>query len=109
MKFELTSDELILAIIGLVRAVNPKMLVADGDGFTLDFTPLVGKEVLSSDEQILVKLRAAAEADSGSMDLDPVEARRIVATLERLETLQQWPADVLTMSRAIRARLVAIT
>ena len=109
MKFELTSDELILAIIGFVRAVNPKMLVTDGDGFTLDFTPLVGKEVLSSDEQILVKLRAAAEAGSGSMDLDPAEARRIDATLERLETLQQWPADVLTMSRAIRARLVAIT
>lgn len=109
MKIELTSDELILVIIGLVRAVNPKMLVADGDGFTLDFTPLQGREVFSADEQLLIKLRAAAESESGSLELAVDESRRISATLERLETLQQWPADVIAMSLAIRARLRGIT
>ena len=108
MKIELTSDELILAIIGIVRAVNPKMLVADGEGFTLDFTSLIGKEALSSDEQLLVKLRAAAESESGSLDHSAEEAARVASILERLETLQQWPADVVMMSRAVRARLTAL-
>lgn len=105
MKIELTSDELILAIVAVVRAVNPKMLIADGEGFTLDFTPLVGKESLTRDEQLLVKLRSAAEAESGSLEFNEEEALRITSTLDRLESLQAWPADVLTMSRAIRARL----
>jgi hypothetical protein len=105
LKIELTSDELILAIVAVVRAVNPKMLIADGEGFTLDFTPLVGKESLTRDEQLLVKLRSAAEAESGSLEFNEEEALRITSTLDRLESLQAWPADVLTMSRAIRARL----
>ena len=39
------------------------MLKAEGDGFTVDFTLMIGKEELSSDEQLLVKLRTAAEAE----------------------------------------------
>jgi hypothetical protein len=107
LKVELTGDELILALIALVRAINPKMLVADGDGFTLDFTPLVGKESLSSDEQLLIKLRTAAETEEPSFNLSSAEANRIASTMERLETLQQWPEDVLKMSRAVRVRLLA--
>lgn len=108
MVLELTGDELLLVIIGLVRAINPAMLKAEPDGFTFDFTPMVGKEALSSDEQLLVRLRAAAEAESGSLNVNGPEARRLSSVLERLETLQAWPSDVLNMSTALRSRLATV-
>jgi hypothetical protein len=108
MKLELSGDELLLVIIGIVRRINPVMLKAEGDGFTVDFTPMVGKEVLSSDEQLLVKLRAAAEAESSSLELDADESLRLSASLERLEKIQKWPADVLDMSRGLRSKLSTV-
>jgi len=108
MKLELNSDELLIIIIGLVRGINPAMLKAEGDGFTVDFTPMIGKEGLSSDEQLLVKLRTAAEAEDSSLELDEEEARRLSVSLERLEKLQKWPADVLEMSRELRSKLSTV-
>jgi|CZKC01.1.fsa_nt_gi hypothetical protein len=108
MIFDLNSDELLLVIIGIVRRINPAMLKAEGDGFTVDFTPLQGKKELSSDEELLVKLRAAAEAESTSVNLEASEARQLSTSLERLEKIQNWPADVLDMSRALRSKLSTV-
>jgi hypothetical protein len=108
MILELNSDELLIAIIGLVRRINPAMLKAEGDGFAVDFSPMMGKEELSSDEQLLVKLRTAAEAENGSLELTSTEASQLSVSLERLEKLQKWPADVLDMSRGLRSKLSAV-
>jgi hypothetical protein len=108
MTIELSSDELLIVIIGLVRRINPAMLKAEGDGFTVDFSPMVEKKELSSDERLLVKLRSAAESESPSLELDADEARLLSASLERLEKLQKWPADVLDMSRALRSKLSTV-
>jgi hypothetical protein len=107
VKLALTSDELVLTIIALVRRVNPTMLKMSGDGFDVDFTPLAGKSPLSADEQLLVKLRESSESETaaGQLDLNTVEAHSLSLALERLEALQSWPQDVLTMSRAMRQRL----
>ena len=108
MILELSGDELLLVIIGLVRRINPAMLKSEGDGFSVDFTPMIGKEKLSSDEDLLVKLRTAAEAESTSLELEADEAQTLSAALERLEKIQKWPADVLDMSRALRSKLSTI-
>src|ERR1700685_441957 len=108
MKLELNSDELLLVIIGIFRRITPAMLKAEGDGFTVDFTPMIGKEELTSDEQLLVKLRTAAEAENASLELDAVEPRTLSAARERLEKIQKWPADVLDMSRALRSKLSSV-
>jgi len=108
MILKLTSDELLLIIIGIVRVINPAMLRAEGDGFSVDFTPLVGKKELTSDELLLVKLRAAAESDAVTVELEASEAQRLGSSLERLETLQKWPADVVSMSRALRSKLSTV-
>jgi hypothetical protein len=108
VKFDLSGDELLLAIIGLVRAINPSMLKAEQDGYSVDFSSLEGKTPLSADEQLLVALRIAADSDTASLNIDQSQAIRLAAVLERLETLQSWPADVLTMSAALRSRLSSI-
>jgi len=108
MVLELSSDELLIIIIGLVRRINPAMLKAEGDGFTVDFSPMIGKEELSSDEQLLAKLRTAAEAENASLELDADEARRLSVSLERLENLQKWPADVIDMSRGLRSKFSTV-
>lgn len=108
MILELSGDELLLVIIGLVRRINPAMLKAEGDGFSVDFAPMIGKEKLSSDEELLVKLRTAAEAESGSLELEADEAKTLSTSLERLEKIQKWPADVLDMSRVLRSKLSTV-
>ncbi len=105
---QLTGDEAVLAIIALVRAINPRMLKSDADGFTVDFTPLEGKKELSADEQLLIKLRVGTEENSDSLDLTDAEAQQLAARLERLEFSGNWPADVLTMSRSLRSRLTEV-
>jgi hypothetical protein len=52
------------------------------------------------------KEEAAAAGDGVSVDISDAEARQIAGALAKLEQLQVWPEDVLTMSRALRARLV---
>jgi len=117
-----TNDELILVLISLVRATHPRMLRSDGDGFTVDFEPLAAKKKLTPDERLLLKMRALMEAPPGQptteqppiqpaplvLELEDGEAQRLAAALGLLEVLQQWPADVLEMSRSIRSRLAPL-
>jgi hypothetical protein len=105
---QLTGDEAVLAIIALVRAINPKMLKSDADGFTVDFTPLEGKRDLSPDESLLVKLRMGTEENTGSLEITNAESQLLAARLERLELMGTWPTDVMTMSRALRSRLTGV-
>jgi hypothetical protein len=110
-----TNDELILALISLVRATRPSMLKQEADGFSVDFESLQGKKNLDDDERLLIKMRtvlespaeSATEAQLLSMDLNIKERHRLTGTLKRLEALQPWPDDVLSMSRDIRSRLDA--
>jgi hypothetical protein len=109
MLIEFSGDELILALVSLIRATNPSMLRQGLDGFTVDFDPLERKQALSPEEESLLKFRAALEGpatvSSYSVELTPAEARQVALSLEQVEFLQPWPADVLQMSRQLRARL----
>ena len=107
MKFEFTGDELVLAIIALVRRVNPRMLKSEADGFSVDFSVMASRSSHSPDEQLLLRLREASETQSAAIDFTVVEAESLAASLALLEVLQAWPADVMSISRALRARLVA--
>jgi hypothetical protein len=108
MILETNSDEMLLIIMGLVRKINPAMLKAESDGFSVDFSPLEGKKELSSDELLLVKLRTVAESEELSLDINATEARQLGASLERLEKLQSWPGDVISMSRTLRSKLATV-
>jgi hypothetical protein len=104
-----THDELILVMIGLVRATHPSMLRPEADGFSVDFRLLDQKKVLDDDERLLFKVRTVLDSPeqqpSRVLRLDDDESKRIVSALARLQRLQAWPADVVAMCRAIRARL----
>jgi hypothetical protein len=106
-----TGDELILALISLVRVTHPSMLRQDADGFTIDFEAIGRSEPPSDEERLLLKIRPALETAEDAaprvIDLNAVESRRLYDALERLETAQKWPADVLAMSQALRKRLQA--
>ncbi|HZP31714.1 MAG TPA: hypothetical protein VFB23_00020 [Candidatus Acidoferrales bacterium] len=112
-----SSDELILALVSLVRATRPGMLRQEADGFSVDFEAIARSETPGKTDQLLLKLGAAMQnetaypaenpASSVTIDLDGDEARQIADALEKLERLQAWPKDVMEMSRAIRARLGA--
>ena len=106
-----THDELILVMISLVRATHPSMLRQETDGFTVDFQVLDHKEVLDDDERLLFKIRAVLDSPvdepSRAVRLDANESQRIAAALAHLQRLQPWPADVLAMCQALRARLTA--
>ena len=130
MRIEFTTDELILALVSMVRDINPGMLRQGPEGCELDFHALDAKKEFSPDENLLLKLRAALEASvdhapsssqasptdvepgerlaTRALELAAAEARRLGETLERLESLQPWPPDVLEMSRNLRARLAAV-
>ena len=130
MRIEFTTDELILALVSVVRAIDPSMLRQGAEGFEVDFQALEAKKEFSPDENLLLKLRAALEGSAGpapspsqasqsevgpgegaathALDLAAAEARRLGETLERLESLQPWPADVLAMSRNLRGRLATV-
>jgi hypothetical protein len=106
---QFTNDELILMLVSVVRVVNPRMLESGADGFTVDLAPLQKKAALSSDEQLLLKLYAALAEGEGkdTMEVEFVgqESERLRETILRLERVQDWPADVLAMSRDIQQRL----
>ena len=107
-----TNDELILVLISLVRATHPRMLRQDGDGFSVDFEVLSKKTKLTADERLLLRMRAAMETPGEPaalvLELEEKEGPRLAATLAQLEALQQWPADVLEMSRSLRSRLAPL-
>ncbi len=128
MQFEFSSDELILALVSLVRAINPRMLRQGAEGFEVDFQALDAKKEFTADEVLLLRLRtvmqrpAASESGSRSeehggpkdefraylLTLAAAERRRLRETLEQLESLQSWPADVLELSRSLRTRLASL-
>lgn len=118
MRIELSGDEMILVLVGMVRAVNPRMLREGPDGFTLDFESLDAKDELTYDEVLLLKLRAIMEAPTGpagaageppqrGLDVTAAEGERLADALMSLEGLGAWPKDVLDLSRALRKRLTA--
>jgi hypothetical protein len=88
------------------------MLRQGPDGFAVDFDPLEKKQELSADEVLLMKFRAALEAEADrsaySLELAAGEGLCLAESLERLETLQRWAPDVLEMSQKLRARLAAV-
>lgn len=112
-----SSDELILALVGLVRATRPGMLRQEADGFSVDFEAIARSETPASADRLLLKMGAvmgsstpypAKNPESAvSLDLDAAEARQIADALAKLELLQAWPQDVTEMSRALRARLIS--
>ncbi len=111
-----SSDELILALVSLVRATRPGMLHQEADGFSVDFEAIANSKTPGSADRLLLKMGAVmgnstpypAEnpESSVSIDLDAAEARQIADALAQLELVQAWPQDVMEMSRALRARLV---
>lgn len=130
-----TNDEMLLALVSLVRATRPAMLRQDADGFTIDFEAIAAAKSPLASDRLLLKLGAAmqgppaeapgegsetAAAEEGSatprteaanggvaLDISAAEARQIAAALAKLEQLQAWPEDVQAMSRALRARLAS--
>ncbi len=130
MRIEFSTDELVLALVSVVRAIDPSMLRQGAEGFEVDFQALDAKKEFSPDENLLLNLRAVLEGSTDPapspnqasqsegepgegaathvVDLAGGEARRLVETLERLELLQPWPPDVLEMSRNLRARLAMV-
>jgi hypothetical protein len=128
MGFELNSDELILAVVSLARAINPRMLRQGPEGFEVDCEALYAKKELTPEEVLLLRLCAVmqrkgpSESRSGSkgqgsstdelgpclLTLAAAERRLLRETLEQLESLQSWPADVLELSRGLRARLALL-
>jgi hypothetical protein len=107
MQFSFTGDELVLAIIAIVRRVNPRMLKSEADGFSVDFSLLAQKSTYRADEQFLIRLREASESQAGSLEISPTEAELLASSLGLLEVVQAWPADVVGLSRGMRTRLVA--
>jgi len=109
VQVEFSTDELILTLVSLIRAVNPAMLRQGSEGFTVNFEWLENKPSLDEEEQLLLKIRAALETSSPEnaygLELSPADGRRLSETLGRLESMQNWPADVLVLSQKLRARL----
>lgn len=111
-----TSDELILALVSLVRATRPGMLRQEADGFSVDFEAISRSKTPGDADRLLLKMGAVMGSStpypaenpgsSVSLDLDATEARQIADALAKLELLQAWPEDVMDMSRALRARLL---
>jgi hypothetical protein len=112
-----TSDELILALVSLVRATRPAMLRQEADGFSVDFEAIASNKTPGNADRLLLKMGAVMGSStpypaenprkSVSLDLDAAEARQIADALAKLELLQAWPQDVVDMSRALRARLAS--
>jgi hypothetical protein len=111
VRVEFNNDELILTLVSLIRAVDPKLLRHGQDGFTLDFGTLERKEGPSADERLLLRLRgaldSASEQNTYGLELSGVDRQRLAETLERLDRLQTWPDDVLAMSTGLQTRLLA--
>jgi hypothetical protein len=112
-----SSDELILALVGLVRATHPAMLRQEADGFSVDFEAIARSKTPREADRLLLKIGSVMGAEtpypaenpssSVTLDLDAAEARQIADALAKLELVQAWPPDVIEMSRALRARLVS--
>ncbi len=116
MEVYFNTDELILTLVGLIRATDPRLLRNGPNGIQLDFASIERKENHTEDERLLLRLRGALEgnaedpeADKRMVELSWAEGRRLAETLERLENLQKWEPDVLAMSGSLRSRLMGLT
>ena len=111
MRVEFSNDELILTMVSLIRAVDPKLLRHGAEGFTLDFGSIENKQDPTADERLLLRLRGALDSASQQntfgLELSGLERQRLAETLERLDRLQTWPEDVLAMSTGLQTRLLA--
>ena len=109
MAFACSGDEVILALVSLVRAVDPRLLRQGPEGISVDLGPLERKASLSADERLLVMLQGvldgAADARVYALELGAAEAQRLAETLAALEKVQPWGADVMEMSRGLRRRM----
>ncbi len=99
-------------LISLVRATHPAMLRQDKDGFSVDFESLSKKKKLTADERLLLRMRAVMDVPGEQaalvLELEAQEGPRLAAALAQLEALQQWPPDVIAMSRSLRSRLAPL-
>lgn len=117
MEVYFNTDELILTLVGLIRATDPRLLRHGPNGIQLDFASIERKEKQTEDERLLLRLRNALEGSPGDAESDDrrmvelswAEGRRLAEALERLESLQKWEPDVLTMSGSLRSRLMGLT
>jgi len=57
-----TSDELLLALVSLLRATRPAMLRQDADGFTVDFEAIAAGKTQDASDRLLLKLGAAMQS-----------------------------------------------
>ena len=53
-----TSDELILALVSLVRATRPGMLRQEADGFSVDFEAIASSKAPGQADRLLLKMGA---------------------------------------------------
>jgi hypothetical protein len=111
IRFEFTVDELVLALVSLIRVVDPTLLQQGPEGVTLELEPLARKADLTSAERLLLKLRSALDEDrpqrTCTVMLSVEEAHQLEESLVQIEALRNWPADVRRLSAALRARLNA--
>jgi len=63
-----SNDELLLALVSLVRATRPAMLRQDADGFSIDFEAIAASKSPRDSDRLLLKLGAAMQGPP------PVEA-----------------------------------
>ena len=54
-----TSDELILALVSVVRATRPAMLRQEADGFSVDFEAIARSKTPGEADRLLLKMGAA--------------------------------------------------
>ncbi len=113
MEVNFTGDELILTLVSLIRATDPRLLRQGPDGLQVDFASFERKTKLSEDERLLLRLRGALEAAATSgthaLELSGMEGQRLAQTLDRLEKLQKWEPDVVAMSQGLISRLMGLT
>jgi hypothetical protein len=109
MRLELTADEMFLALVSMIQVTRPALLRPAGDGFDVDVSPLLSQEVLTDDEQLVLRLygvfSAAADNPRFAFDLTLAESERLSRALSRVEASRQWPADAVALSRKLRAGL----
>jgi hypothetical protein len=112
VRVEFTNDELILTLVGLIRAIDPRLLRHGPDGFTVDFASIERKEHPSQDERLLLRLRGALDTtgqqESYGLELSDTERQRLAEALDTLGKLQPWPQDVVEMNTRLQTRLLAI-
>jgi len=56
-----SNDELLLALVSLVRATRPAMLRQDADGFSIDFEAIAASKSPRDSDRLLLKLGAAMQ------------------------------------------------